>query len=337
MKTNDVLAIGNTLMDFLIEVDENFLVEMNLNKGEGKLVEEAEAKQILEKLKHHENTVEIVPGGSAANLLRAMGLLGANVILVGKVGDDEHGKMYEEQVRNHNVQTRMNNNGNTTGHAITFITPDAERSFSVHLGCAIELKPEDVLEEDIKNSKVLHLEGYQLEGPTYDIVMYAASLAKKHGTKISIDLSDGRVIRNNKELVTNFLREYVDIVFANELEARDFTGMPDEVSAAEIGKLVDIAIIKVGALGSFIHHNNQTIKVDSFNSTPIDTTGAGDTYAAGVLYGYCNNWSLEKSGKLGALLAARIIEKKGVKFNEQEILEAKQSITNSESHPESHL
>ena len=326
-KQNDVIALGNTLMDFLIEVDEHFLVEMNLVKGEARLVKEEETQQILEKLKHHENNVEMVPGGSAANLLRAMGLLGANVILVGKVGDDEHGQIYQEQVRNHNVTTRLNKNENTTGHAITFITPDAERSFSVHLGAAIELKPGDVLEEDIAQSKILHIEGYQLEGPTLATVLHAVSLAKKHGTKVSIDLSDGRVIRQNKELVTAFLRDYVDIVFANELEARDFTGMMEEEAAAEIGKLVEISIVKVGELGSFIHHNNHAIKVPAYNAQPIDTTGAGDTYAAGFLYGLCNNWPLEKAGELGSLLAARIVEKKGVKFDENEIVEIKQKVS----------
>ena len=326
MKPNDVIGLGNTLMDFLVEVDENKLLEFDLNKGEMQLVEEEKAKIILQKLKEHELKVELVPGGSAANTLRAIGLLGGNVILVGKVGNDEHGEMYVEQMEDHGVIPRVNGNPKTTGHAITFITPDAERTFSVHLGAALELFKEDVLEEDIKVSKVLHLEGYQLEGQTRDVVLHAVEFAKKHGTKVSLDLSDGGVIRRNKEFFKEFLKSSVDIVFANELEAHDFCGLAEEGAARDLGRSCEIAIVKVGDEGSFIAFEGEVERVSAYPAQTIDTTGAGDTYSAGFLYGFCNNWDLRKCGQLGSMLASKIVEKKGVKFDKNEMLNILSSV-----------
>ena len=326
MKTNDVIALGNTLMDLLVEVNDNTLMELNLTKGEMHLVDEEKSKELLNTIKSHQMDVEIVPGGSAANTLRALALLGANVILCGKVGQDGPGEMYVEEIKNHGVTSRINNHIKSTGHAVTFITPDSERTFSTHLGAAVELHNDDVLEEDVAKSKVLHLEGYQLEGQTRDVVMHAAAMAKKHGTKISLDLSDGALIIRNKEFLQMFVSEYVDIIFANEREAEDFTGAM-EVQAAEIlGQTCEIAIVKVGEMGSFIHHNGKTIKVAAYSANAIDTTGAGDTYSAGFLYGYCSGWDLEQAGKLGSLFASKIVEKKGMHLQNIDVQNIKKEI-----------
>jgi len=311
MKTNDVIGLGNALMDFLIEVEDHKLVEFNLSKGEFHLIDAEKAQQLLQTIKEQELKIETVPGGSAANTLKGIALLGGGAILCGKIGMDEHGEVYEQQMSNHGVVSRLNKHDAVTGHAITFITPDTERTFSVHLGAAIELYKEDVLEEDIAKSKILHLEGYQLEGSTQATVLHAMELAKKHGTLISIDLADPGVVRRNKILFTEVLNN-VDIVFVNEKEALEFTSLEDEEAALELAKKVKIAIVKVGEKGSFICSNGEITKVGIVQAQAIDTTGAGDSYAAGFLYGYCNDWSLEESGRLGALLAAKVVEQKGV-------------------------
>ncbi len=313
-KTNDVIALGNALMDFLVEIDEDKLLGMDLRKGEMHLIEEEQAKRILKKLKTHKLNIELVPGGSASNTLRCLGLLGANVILCGKVGNDHHGEIYIEEIKNHHVLPRINTSPKVTGHAITFITPDAERTFSVHLGASIELATDDILEEDIASSKILLLEGYQLEGKTKETVFHAAALAKKYRTLIAFDLSDGGVIRRNETLIHDFVKKYVDILFANELEARDYTGLTEKEAAQRLGQEAAIAIVKVGERGSFIHANGRLMEIHAAPARAIDTTGAGDTFAAGFLYGYCHGWPLEKSGTLGSMLAAKIVETKGVKF-----------------------
>ena len=315
MKQYDVIGLGNTLMDLLIEVDDDKLIELDLKKGEFHLIDTDKAKELLKKIEEENLKIETVPGGSSANTVKAIGFLGGKAILVGKVGNDNHGEFYIQEISNHGVRPRINKHSSMTGHTITFITPDAERTFSVHLGAAINLAKEDILEEDIEKSKILHLEGYQVEGPTREIILHAIELAKKHETLVSIDLADPGVIRRNKEFLKELVMEHADIVFVNENEAKEFTSLEEHEAVKELAKHVKIAIVKLGKKGSLICKDGEIFSIMSYPAEAIDTTGAGDSYAAGFLYGYCNNWSLENSGNLGSLLASKVVEKKGVRFD----------------------
>ena len=313
-KTNDVIGMGNILMDFLVEVDDKHLIEFNLKKGEMHLVEHEKAQALLHKLKQYELKIEMVPGGSVANTLRGIGILGGNAILCGKIGNDIHGEMYVEELKKHKVISRLSKHSAITGHALSFITPDSQRTFSVHLGAAINISSEDILEEDIIISKIIHLEGYQLEGQTRETVLYVMEIARKNKTLISLDLSDPGVIRRNKSFLQKVVLDYVDILFVNEDEAFEFTGAQEESSARMLGEQVKIAIVKLGKKGSLICSEGKIISIAPFSAKAIDTTGAGDTFAAGFLYGYCQGWSLEKAGKLGSLFASKVVEQKGVKL-----------------------
>jgi sugar/nucleoside kinase (ribokinase family) len=311
-KTIDVIGLGSALMDFLVEVDDNSLLEFDLKKGEMHLVDQEKTKSVLKKIKEKELKIEVIPGGSSANTLKGIALLGGHVIFCGTIGKDDHGEIYEQEIENIGVNSKLTKvDQNLTGHAVTFITPDSERTFSTHLGAAIHLRPEHVLEEDIKKSQVLHLEGYQLEGNGKETVMHAAKIAKKYNTLISIDLADPGLIRRNKELLTKFVGEYVDIVFMNEMEAKEFTGKEEKEALSEASKLSQITIVKLGASGSLISHQGEVFNFSAESASPVDTTGAGDSYAAGFLYGLTHNWPINKAGKLGSILAARVIEQKG--------------------------
>jgi sugar/nucleoside kinase (ribokinase family) len=322
------MALGNTIVDLLIEVDDNKLVEFNLKKGEFHLVDEDKSKDILKIIQDQQLSVQICPGGSAANTLRGLALLGGTAILCGKVGQDKHGEYYIQEVKKQGVNSKINTLPQTTGHAITFITPDAQRTFSVHLGAAIKLYKEDVIEEDIAKSKILHLEGYQVEGQTKETLLHSITLAKKNNTLVSIDLADPGVIRRNLDFLKELIKD-ADIVFLNETEAEAFTGTNNEVEAVKkLGEQVKIAIVKVGKDGSYIFHNNTLSKIPGFPANAIDTTGAGDTFAAGFLYGYCNGWDLDKSGRLGSLYASKIVEKIGVKLHELDVETIKSQVDN---------
>ena len=313
-KTNDVIGMGNILMDFLVEVDDKHLIEFNLKKGEMHLVEHEKAQALLHKLKQYELKIEMVPGGSVANTLRGIGILGGNAILCGKIGNDIHGEMYVEELKKHKVISRLSKHFAITGHALSFITPDSQRTFSVHLGAAINISSEDILEEDIATSKILHLEGYQLEGKTRETVLYAMEIARRNNTLISLDLSDPGVIRRNKSFLQKVVLDYVDILFVNEDEAFEFTGAHNESAARMLGEQVKIVIVKLGKKGSLICSEGKITSIAPFTAKAIDTTGAGDTFAAGFLYGYCQGWSLEKAGKLGSLFASKVVEQKGVRL-----------------------
>lgn len=330
-KTNDLIALGNTLMDFLVEVEDSQLSELNLKKGEFHLVEEAEAKAFLKKISQTNLAIETVPGGSAANTLKGFALLGGKAILYGKVGNDLYGQQYVQEMSRHQVISRINLHPSITGHALTFITPDAERTFSVCLGAALTLAKEDILEEDIQKSKILHLESYQFEGPTKEAVLHALALAKKHHTLISLDLADPGVVRRNKAFIKKTISNYADIVFANQAEAKELTGLEPEEALNEISKSTKTAIIKLGEKGSLISSEGIITFINPFPARAVDTTGAGDTFAAGFLYGCCRNWDIEKCGKLGSLMAAKIVEQKGVKIHLLNLKEIKKEIESNHS------
>ncbi|MDP3698835.1 MAG: adenosine kinase [Nanoarchaeota archaeon] len=312
VKDHDVVGLGNTIIDLLVEIEDHKLLEMDLKKGEFHLVDEQRSKELLEKINLSQFKIKTVPGGSSANTIRGIAMLGGKVILYGKVGKDQHGETYVREMKEQGVNLRINHDSSATGNAITFITPDAERTFSVHLGAAIKLKKEDLLEEDIKRGKILHLEGYQIEGPTRETVLHAITLARKYNTLVSIDLADPGVIRRNKVFLQDLTLNYADIVFVNEMEATEFTGYEEEQAAKEIGKQSKIVVVKLGKRGSLICEKGVITRIDPFPAKVIDTTGAGDCYAAGFLYGFCQGWPIEKAGKLGSLFAAKVVEQTGV-------------------------
>lgn len=316
MKKYDVFGIGSALMDFLIEVDENELLKMDLKKGEMHLIDEKKSKEILSKLKHY--NVRTTPGGSSANTLAGVAALGGSAVFCGKIGADHHGEVYEQKSNEDGVCTKLKkHNGKITGHAITFITPDSERTFATHLGAAMHLKKEDILDEDIAQSKILHIEGYQIEDPELrKTVLHAIVLAKKHNTLVSIDLADPAIVKRNLADLKKIVKEHADIVFANEMEAKAFTGKEEEEEALlEISRLCDIAIVKLGKNGSLIKQKDNIYRIPSFKVNAVDTTGAGDMYAAGVLFGIANNISLERAGKIGSWAASRVVSQIGARLN----------------------
>ncbi|MFT5036952.1 MAG: sugar/nucleoside kinase (ribokinase family) [Candidatus Azotimanducaceae bacterium] len=309
-KSIDVVGLGNALMDFLVEVDEEVLAKTELAKGSMQLVDEKKAKELLKSLT---NTKFLTtPGGAAANTIKAVAALGGDTVLFAKVGEDEHGSAYIEAIELHGVTSRITKHTSTTGHALTFITPDAQRTFSVHLGAALTLGKEDILEEDIANAKILHLEAFQFEGPTQETVLHAIEVAKKHNTLISVDLADSLLIERNLDLFKEVVKRDIDILFCNEDEGKAFTGKEGKEALEIMAGMADTAILKLGEKGSLISIDGEVIEIEAFKTVAVDTTGAGDTYAAGFLYGLTHGWNTEKSGNLGSLLASKVIAKVGV-------------------------
>ncbi|MBI2548507.1 adenosine kinase [Candidatus Woesearchaeota archaeon] len=309
----DVMGIGNPLIDLLIQVEDNVLVELNLTKGQGHLVSEEQLKLIEDKIKHL--SIIKAPGDSSANTLAGVANLGGTAIFVGKVGLDPEGTYYEMSLINHNVIAKLRKVEGITGKALTFITPGGERTFVVHLGVADKLHRDELLEEDIAKSKILHLTGYQLEAPTLkETALHAMQIAKAHHKKISIDLADPALIARNKEELKKIVQEYASIIFVNETEAKAFTGKDPEEALNELARVADIAIVKLGERGSLIKQGNTFIKINVFPINCVDTTGAGDMYAAGVLYGITHGLDLELSGNIGSLAAAHVVAQVGARL-----------------------
>lgn len=311
----DVFGLGDTLMDILIEVDDQYLLEWDLKKGQFHSANKEKIKEIMEKLKDKKN--KITPAGSCANTIFGIASLGGNAVLCGKVGRDRHGDIFEEIVIKEGIKSRIKRSDiDETGTVINLVTPDSERTFVVNLGANINLKKEDLhdVEEDIKQSKILHLTGYYLgDSKTRETSLHAMNIAKENNVKISIDLADPGVIKRNLKDFKNIVKKYADIIFLNEEEARIFTGKEPEEAISELGDYADIAIVKLGNKGSLINDRGAIIMIPVVKAKAIDTTGAGDLYAAGILYGICNGYDLEKAGKLASTIAAKIVEQVGAR------------------------
>ncbi len=311
----DIFGIGNALMDFLIEIRDDEFVELDLNKGQFHMIKGEESKELLKKLEKHK--IKLAPGGSSANTLYGVSLLGGSVVFCGKVGKDKHGDIYEEKIVKGKVKSNLARcDKDMTGHAITFITPDSERTFAVHLGASINLAKEDLFFDDIKDSKIIHVEGYQLEDKNLrDVSMHAIEFAKKNGVKISIDLGDPGVVSRNKKDVEEIIGRYADIVFANEEEAKAFTGKEGVEALNEIGKTADIVVVKIGKDGSLVKKGDDVYKIEGVKARAVDTTGAGDMYAAGFLYGLSKGYGMKVCGDLGSYFAARVVERVGARLD----------------------
>ncbi|MDP7116319.1 MAG: adenosine kinase [Candidatus Woesearchaeota archaeon] len=321
----DVFGIGSAIMDFLIEVEHEQLIEFDLKKGNFHLIDEDKSKELMGKLEKYE--VKLAPGGSSANTLFGVSLLGGDVVFCGKVGDDGHGGIYEEKMASGGVKPKLAKSDKITGHAITFITPDSERTFAVHLGAAMHLAKEDVFFDDLKESKILHIEGYQLEEEGLKLVsLHAMDFAKGNGTKISIDLGDPGIVSRNKEDIRHMVRKYADIVFANEEEAKALTGMDPEDALNEIAGMTEIAIVKVGKDGSYIKKGEDMVEIPCYDAKAVDTTGAGDMYAAGVLFGISKGHNLKAAGHIGSYYASKVVERIGARLDKIDAKEVEELI-----------
>lgn len=310
----DVVGIGNAIVDVLAKVGDGFLSERNLPKGGMSLVEAKEAGKIY---------ADIIPerevsGGSAANTVAGLASLGAATAFIGKVHDDELGQDFSRDIGAAGIDffTEPLTQGPSTGRSIVLVTPDAERSMFTYLGASEKLSEEDIDENIIKAGKIIYLEGYLWDKEEAKKAMVkACELAHKHNRKVAFSLSDKSVVKRHRQEFLNLVKDYVDILFGNEEEIKTLFAENDFYKTLEMLKPdVEIAAITRSAKGSVVV-NGRTItfveaeKVDDV----VDSTGAGDLYAAGFLYGIINERSLGTCAMIGSIAAAEIISHYGAR------------------------
>ncbi len=310
----DVVGIGSALLDFTVEVEESFLEAIHLNKGHMHLIDEQQSEAIFKQLKKY--AIEKTPGGSSANTIAGIALLGGSGLFVGKVGNDTNGQYYIEETERIGVQTRIGKHERMTGHAITFITPDSERTFATHLGASLHLTEDDVVDEDIQRGRILHIEGYLLENEGQrEACFRAMHIAKEKGIKVSIDLADPALIGRNRDDFIDIVREFAAVVFVNDVEAVAFTGKEEEAALHQLAEMCDVAVVKLGSKGSMIKAHDAVCRIPAFRTLVENTNGAGDMYAAGVLYGIARNIPIERAGLIGSYAASRVVSQKGARLD----------------------
>ena len=306
-----ILGLGNALVDLIINIeDEKLLETFQLSKGSMTLVNAVKASQILEATK--ELKFQVAAGGSASNTIDGLACLGIDCGYIGKIGHDPYGELFRDEMISRHIDPVLFYGKNKTGTAITLLTPDAERTFATYLGAAVELSADDLQENHFTGFDFLHIEGYLVQNE--QLILKALSLAKQKGLRISMDMASYNIVKDHKNFLLEAIKKYVDIVFANEEEARSLTGKSPEKALNEISQWCDIAIVKIGKDGSLIRKGNEIVKVDGIQAVVKDTTGAGDLYASGFLYGLINHMDLPASGNIASLIGGNVVEIYGARM-----------------------
>lgn len=308
-----VLGIGNALVDILLKLEnDQLLSEFKVPKGSMQLIDEYDRLKIFERI--DALPTQQASGGCAANTVHGLANLGVETGFIGKVGTSELGKFFQEDLKKSNITPHLSFSVSNTGTAIAFISPDSERTFATYLGAAVELTDKELDATLFSRYDIFHIEGYLLQN--HDLIQKAVTIAKENNMKVSIDMASYNVVEDNLEFLKSLVHLYVDIVFANEEEAKAFTGKEDPGEALdEIAKDAEIAIVKLGKNGSLVKFKDKEYTIAPIKANSIDTTGAGDLFASGFLYGLIHDMGMDKCGQIGSLLAGTVIENIGAKIN----------------------
>ena len=319
-----ILGIGNALTDILAVLpDDTLLREYHLPIGSMQHVDKETGDKVWNALKPL--GVHYVAGGSAANTITCTAILGMPSGFIGKVGDDELGHLFQSDQEQYGVRCNLLKGTNPSGRSMVFISgPNAERTFAVYLGSALELVPEDLKKEDFEGYDYFHIEGYLVQNQ--ELIRTAVKMAKEAGCIISIDMASYNVVESNDAFLHNIVDEYVDIVFANETEAKVFTKKEPREALDEIARHCKIAVVKVGKDGSMVKSGDEYHFIEPWPAATIDATGAGDTYAAGFLYAHSLGMPLKVCGEIGSIIAAKVVEVIGTKIDIPRWRAAKQEI-----------
>ena len=318
-----VIGIGNALVDVLVRIpDEGILSEHQLPRGSMQLVDRQFSDRLLAVTGHLKP--ETASGGSAANTINGLAMLGTPCAYIGKVGRDHFGQLFREHMERNQVRSLMLESETDTGRCLSLISPDSERTMATYLGAAIDLRPEELSPEMFSGYEILHAEGYLVQN--HELIEAALNMAKQKGLMISLDLASYNVVQENLAFIRHILEHYVDLVLANEEEARAFSGMEPGKALDELSKICRIAVVKTGSRGSLVGSGAGRHSIAPIIATAVDTTGAGDLYAAGFLYGLATDRPLEVCGHYGSLMAGKVIEVIGARLDDRHLKEVRSMI-----------
>jgi sugar/nucleoside kinase (ribokinase family) len=313
-ETIEVLGIGNAIVDVLTHAGDDFLEENGLTKGAMTLVDAGHAEELYGKLT---GTVEC-SGGSAANTMAGIASFGGAGAYIGKLGEDRLGRTFAEDIRRTGLrfETPASKDGPPTGRCLVLVTPDAQRTMQTFLGAAATLAPEDIDPAFVEAAQITYLEGYLWDPPpAKEALLRAAEIAHRAGRKVALSLSDSFCVGRHRAEFRELIRDHIDVVFANEDEALSLVQTAEFETAAEaLREWCDVAAVTRGANGSSVLARDTRIDVEARTLGPVvDTTGAGDLYAAGFLFGLTRGRGLAECGRLGSLAAAEVISHFGAR------------------------
>lgn len=300
-----ILGLGNALVDVLSKLDsDETLVKIGIQKGAMDMISR-EQMYVIRKYQANTETTQ-APGGANCNTMRAIALLGGQSGFIGKVGDDNLGQFYEEALLKAGVASYLIKTEGPSGACTVFISPDGERTMGTFLGPAPTISPDEITEDVLRNYDCIHIEGYLIVNE--ELVRETMKKAKRLGLKVALDLANYNIVNAYKGLLEEVIPQYVDILFANASEAEAFTGLPAQEAVKALEKQVHVALVTLGKEGSLIGSDGKFYHVDAEGGKPVDTTGAGDNFAAGFLYGQLVGASLVQSAQIGSMLSGYVID-----------------------------
>ena len=321
MKEPIIYGIGNPLIDIIINAKDKDLNNLGLDKGVMHLVDEKRQKEILS---YFSELIPIYhPGGSAPNTLLACSAFGINSLITGKIGNDKFGEIYIKQAKRFGVIPALVQGDGPTGSSIIIVTPDGERTMNTHLGMCQRFSKDDLDIEKLSRSRFLYFTGYMWDTDSQKTAIKTAiNFAKKNKIKIIFDVADPFVVKRNQEEFLQIIEKDIDIVFANKSELEILFNTKDyNISSSMLGKIVNIAGIKLGKKGSIVVENNTQTLLPPRPIIAKDSTGAGDMYAAGFISSLCKGLGSIEAGKIGGFVAEEIIQQTGAQLNLNKIKE----------------
>lgn len=322
----NIIGMGNALTDMLVNLNsDEVLDKFQLPRGSMSLVGSEQQKEISKTVAGLPYTLSL--GGSAANTIRAMARLGTPTGFIGKVGHDSTGDFFEQALINLGVKPHIFRGDKHSGRCVALVSADGERTMVTYLGAALEMADPEIDSALFNGFDCLYLEGYLVQN--HELIQKAAATAKKCGLKVALDLASFNVVQENLDFLRGLVGRYVDIIFANEDEARTFTGEEEPLNALQaISEVCELVVIKIGMKGALIKNGSEVVHVGIMKAAArVDTTGAGDFYAAGFMYGLCSGLSLRQCGTIGAITAGKVIEVVGTTFGEEEWADISRFVT----------
>lgn len=304
-----IIGIGSALLDVLARVPEGFVASLPGGKGGMVLVEASEMAALVARLPQD---ATLVPGGSAANTVLGLAQLGLPGRMLAKVGADERGDLYRSNALAAGVDglAFKVNPGVATGTCISLVTPDSQRTMRTSLGAAATMAASEISVADFAGCQHAHIEGYMLFNR--ELMLHILKTAKAAGCTVSLDLASYEVVQASADILADLLEQWVDVVFANEDEAAAFVGSTDETEALDrLAELCSVAVVKLGKRGAMIRRGDERAQVGPRTIPAVDTTGAGDLWATGFLYGMFTGRSLADCGEFGALVADEVVQVMG--------------------------
>lgn len=309
-----IIGIGNALVDALVTLpNDDLLHTFGLPKGSMTLIGDEEQQRIQQCFASLD--VQRATGGSAGNTMLALANLGAKPGFIGTVGDDATGDFFASNCTKCGITPYLTRLPAQSGIAYTFISPGGERTFATYLGAAAMMSPETLAPEMFDGYDYLYVEGYLVQN--HALILRAVELAKEKGLKVCLDLASYNIVAADHEFFAHLVAEYVDVVFANEEEARAFAKAEPAEALECLHSQCEVAVVKLGPAGSTIMSKGEKVFVEAWPvEKVIDTTAAGDFYAAGVMYGLMNGCSLTQCAKMGTILSGHVIQIVGTQLSE---------------------